>query len=530
MYRSLLWIVLLGWIAISCGADQQREHVVLRYNQPNHITSLDPAFAKSQNNMWGVLHLFDGLVALDESLNVVPAIAKSWDISEDGLTYTFHLRDDVLFHDKPCMQHQDRKVTAQDFVYSFNRLLDPEVSSPGSWLFADRVDEHQPFSAKDQHTFVLRLRAPFLPMLGILTMQYCSVVPRSCVEASEDFGQNPVGTGAFQFKRWIANQALFLNRYDDYYQGASDLEGIKTTFISDKKMAMLELLNGNTDFVSGLESSFVNEMLDKNGNLLAKHHDKLRLSKAPFLNMEYLGINLNACPKDSPLHDVRVRQAINYALDKQIMLTALRNNVGQPANSGFVPSGLPSHDPAAVPGYSYNLQIARELMAEAGYADNKEIPQVELYTNKDYVDITTFVARQLEKIGMDISIEVLESAILRDGMRKGTIPFFRASWIADYPDAESFHCMFYSKNPAPPNYTRYSNPEFDVLYDQAIKETDTDKRIALYQQMDRMIVADAPVVFLFYDEAARFHNVQLSNVSDNALNLLQAHQLELKID
>lgn len=514
----------------SCAKHENRQHMVLRYNQPNHITSLDPAFAKSQNNMWAVVHLFDGLVDLDEQLNVVPAIAHSWEISEDGKDYTFHLRDGVYFHDKPCLEGASRRVTSKDFEYSFNRLIDKKVSSPGSWLFNGKVIDTNPFESLDDTTFVIHLKEPFLPMLGILTMQYCSVVPQACVESSNNFGQEPVGTGAFQFKRWIANQALFLNRNDNYYKGASELEGIKTTFISDKKIAMLELLNGNLDFVNSLESSFVNELLDKDGNLLEHQAEKISFSKAPFLNMEYLGINLEACAEDSPLRKKEVRQAINYALDKGVMLTALRNNVGKPAGSGFVPQGLPSHDKTQVLGYEYNIQKARELITKAGYNSPSEIPVIELFTNKDYLDITTFVARQLEKIGLRINIEVLESAILRDGMRKGSIPFFRASWIADYPDAESFLCMFYSKNPAPPNYTRFSNERFDELYEQSIKEADTDKRFAMYQEMDRILVKEAPVVFLFYDEAARFFTKDLKHVSKNGLNLLKAWQLELDIN
>ena len=527
MFRTLTLLIFIV-ITFSCGSRQAREHKVLRYNQPNHITSLDPAFAKSQNNIWSVLHLFDGLVELDDSLNVSPAIAKSWLISEDGLDYTFYLREDVYFHENDCFSNGSRKVVASDFEYSLTRLIDSKISSPGSWLFTDKIREKRPFEAIDDTTFVLHLTRPFIPMLGILTMQYCAVVPQEGITYyGSDFAQNPVGTGAFKFKKWIANQALFLNRNDNYYKGPSKLEGIKTSFMADKKIAMLELLNGNIDFVNGLESSFINELLDKNGVLLSEKENQLKLSKSPYLNSEYLGINLEDCSPNSPLRIKEVRQAINYAIDRKLMLTALRNNVGQPADSGFVPTGLPSHDKESVPGYEYNLQKAKTLLLEAGYPDGNGLEAIALYTNKDYLDITTFVARQLQKIGLLVTIEVLESAILRDGMRKGSIPFFRGSWIADYPDAESFLCMYYSKNPAPPNYTRFSNENFDNLYEQSIKETDITKRYELYQTMDRILVDEAPVIFLFYDEASRFHSPQLKGVSENGLNLLKAWQLEL---
>ncbi len=530
MLRTTVLIAVTMITLLACGSKQVREHKVLRYNQPNHITSLDPAFAKSQNNIWSVLHIFDGLVELDDSLNVSPAIAKSWEISEDGLDYTFHLKEDVFFHENVCFGKEGRKVLASDFEYSLTRLVDPKISSPGSWLFTDKIRADRPFEAVDDTTFVLHLSKPFIPMLGILTMQYCAVVPQECVEYyGSEFAQKPVGTGAFKFKKWIANQALFLNRNDNYFKGPSRLEGIKTSFMADKKIAMLELLNGNIDFVNGLESSFINELLDKDGILLPEKEDQLKLSKSPYLNSEYLGINLDACGPNSPLRIKEVRQAMNYAIDRKLMLTALRNNVGRPADSGFVPTGLPSHNKEAVPGYEYNLQKAKSLLADAGYPDGEGLESIELYTNKDYLDITTFVARQLQKIGLEVTIEVLESAILRDGMRKGSIPFFRASWIADYPDAESFLCMYYSQNPAPPNYTRFSNPSFDDLYEQSIKEADVAKRYKLYHAMDRILVDEAPVIFLFYDEASRFHSPKLSGVSQNGLNLLKAWQLDLEL-
>lgn len=529
MIRFLSLFVIPAILVVSCGRENKREHKVLRYNQPNHITSLDPAFAKSQNNIWSVLHIFDGLVELDDSLNVSPSIAKKWMISEDGLDYTFYLRSDVYFHENECFRTEKRKVIASDFEYSFNRLIDPAISSPGSWLFSDKVNQNNPFEAIDDTTFVIHLTEPFIPMLGILTMQYCSVIPEECVQYyGSDFAQNPVGTGPFKFKKWIANQALFLNRNDNYFKGPSQLDGVKTSFMSDKKIAMLELLNGNLDFINGLESSFINELLDKEGQLLDAKKNQLKLSKSPYLNSEYLGINLDACPPNSPLRIKKVRQAMNYAIDRDLMLVALRNNVGKSANSGFVPTGLPSHSLADVQGYSYNIIKAKSLLSDAGYPDGVGLEPIELYTNKDYLDITTFVARQLQKIGLNVTIEVLESAILRDGMRKGTIPFFRASWIADYPDAESFLCMYYSKNPAPPNYTRFSNEEFDRLYELAIKESDKARRYELYHAMDRILVEEAPVVFLFYDEASRFYNPNLKNVSKNGLNLLKAWQLDIE--
>ena len=525
-YIFFLIVVLM----ISCGEDQGEKPNVFRYNQINHITSLDPAFAKSQNNIWATHHLFDGLVRLDDSLNVVPSIAKSWKISDDGLLYTFFLRNDVKYHINDCIS-TERVVTAMDVSYSLSRLISEVVNSPGSWLFVDKVDGPESFEALDDTTFVMRLNQPFIPMMGILTMQYCSVLPKECVDYyKSDFRSNPVGTGPFQFKRWEENQALFLVKNEGYFGAIShNLDGIKTTFIPDKKIAFLELLNGNLDFVSGLESSFIHDLLTQEGDLLPKRQEELNLIKAPYLNSEYLGINMVNQPENSPLRIKEIRQALNLGLDRDLMLAALRNGVGKSANAGFVPSGLPSHDPTKVIGYTYNPDSARALISIAGFGRDNPIPEIELFTNKDYLDLTTFIARQWQEIGVKTKIEVLESSILRDGMRKSSIPFFRASWIADYPDAESFLCMFYSKYPAPPNYTRYSNPEYDKLYEEAIKTSDIKKRYELYHLMDRMLIADAPVIFLFYDETALFSQKSVTGVSGNAVNLLMVNDIKKEI-
>ncbi|MEE9440136.1 MAG: ABC transporter substrate-binding protein [Saprospiraceae bacterium] len=525
-WKCLMFLaVLFG--CYSCGDSNATKYTIFRYNQINHITSLDPAFAKSQNNIWATHHIFDGLVRLDDSLNVQPNIAKSWTISDDGLLYTFLLNDDVKFHNSDCIG-QDRLITAHDVEYSLRRLVDKTVNSPGSWLFSDKISGKEAFQAINDTIFSFRLKKPFIPMLGIFTMQYCSIVPKSCVESREKpFRSNPIGTGPFLFKRWEENQALFLKANKNYHRKINhNLDGVKTTFIPDKKIAFLELQNGNLDFVNGLESSFIHDLLTQEGELLERRIKELNFIKAPYLNTEYLGINMENQPKDSPLKIKEIRQALNLSLDRKLMLLALRNGVGKPANAGFVPMGLPSHNPSKVQGYSYLPDSARVLISNAGYNNDNPIPSITLYTNKDYLDLTTFIARQWQEVGFTIEIDVLESSILRDGMRKSSLPFFRASWIADYPDAESFLCMFYSKYPAPPNYTRYVNSEFDKLYEMAISTADTDDRHKIYQQMDRMLIEDAPVVFLFYDQTALFSLKNVSGLSSNAINLLEVDNVK----
>ncbi|MEO1410622.1 MAG: ABC transporter substrate-binding protein [Bacteroidota bacterium] len=529
-----IWFALLILLLAACNAPDHpaSELRVFRYNQHRSITSLDPAFARSQSNIWAVDHLYDGLLQLDDSLRVRPALAHSWDLSEDGRTYTFHLRGDVRFHDDPVFPDSlGRPLRASDVVYSFSRIIDPMVNSPGSWIFKDRIAVTQAFTAPDDSTFVLRLREAFRPMLGILTMQYCAVVPREAVETyGRDFRTRPVGTGPFRLKKWLEDQALFLLKNEHYFAREADralplVDAVRVDFIPDRKTALLELMKGRIDFMSGLESSYAGMLLTSEGDLRAAQREQLQFLSAPFLNMEYLGINMETVG-DGPLSHQKVRQAMNFGIDRPRMLRRLRNSVGQAANSGFTPRGLPSFDAQKVPGYSYQPDRARRLLAEAGFPNGEGLGEIELLTSKDYLDLCTFITRQWEDLGLKVKIELVESAVLRGRMRKGQAPFFRASWIADYPDAESFFTMFYSANPAPPNYTHFRDSEFDRLYEAALRENDDERRYALYHRMDARLIELAPVIFLFYDESAFIARREVTGLSQNAINLLNLRRVQ----
>lgn len=517
----------------SCTSPNEPEEKpqIFRYNQPNAVTSLDPAFARNLTNMWAVDHLYNGLVQFDKDLNVKPAIAQSWEILDGGLRYVFVLRDDVFFHDNSCFPDgKGRKVVASDFVYSFKRIISDEVNSPGSWIFRGKVRSEDPFVAVDDQTFEVHLKVPFRPMLGVFAMQYCSVVAKEAVEQyGKDFRANPVGTGAFTFANWIENQALILRKNDNYFEaGLPKVDGVRINFLGDRNTGYLEFMKNNLDFISGLEASFVDNLLTKEGDLKPELAEKVDFYKAPFLNMEYFGILMDFESEknaDNPLRFKEVRQALNYGFDRAKMIRSLRNNVGEVANAGFVPKGLPSFDAEKVNGYSYNPAKARQLLADAGFPEGKGMPEISLKTSNDYLDICTFISRQWEDLGIKVKIDLMQSATLREMMRKGQATFFRASWIADYPDAENFLGVFYGKNSAPPNYTRFKNDEFDKLYEQALAENDNNKRYAIYHEMDRILIEEAPVIFLYYDETARFSSKSITGYTNNAINLLTVKNL-----
>lgn len=249
----------------------------------------------------------------------------------------------------------------------------------------------------------------------------------------------------------------------------------------------------------------------------------MRLDKHAYLNTEYLGLltdSANPLLRASPTRQRLVRQAINYAIDRKALVLYLRNSIGTAAESGFVPAGLPSFDSALVKGYSYNPAEARRLLAQAGFG-GKAMAPLRLQTIPAYAEIGNFIARQLGEVGLPAQVEVVQKSLLLDMTSNGKSLFFRGSWIADYPDAENYLSVFYSKNPAPPNYTRYNNPAFDALFEQAIAEPDEAKRFALYRQADALIVRDAPVVPLWYDMVIHLVQPGVEGFPPNALNLLE---------
>lgn len=535
MYKSLT--IILCIVFCSCYNSEKRSQNIFHYNEQTGIASLDPAFAKNQSIMWAVHQLYNTLVEVDSNLNIVPSLAKRWTVSEDKKTYTFYLRNDVMFHYDDCFVNgKGRRLTAKDVEYSLKRIVDKNVASPGSWIFNTKMDSVDGFKTIDDTTFQLKLNRPYQPILGILSMQYCSIVPHEAVEKyGTDFRRHAVGTGPFQFVAWEEGQALIMKKNPNYFERDANgkqlpyLDGIKISFYDSKATEFLLFRQKKLDFINDIDASFKDEVLTKKGTLRKEWEGKIQLQTHPYLNIEYFGILVdtsNPLIKKSPLRFTKIRQAINYGFDRQKMVLYLRNSLGIPAQSGFVPAGLPSFDSTKVKGYSYNPDLARRLIKEAGFT-LQNMPVIKLQTISVYSEIASYVARELEEVGFKIQVDVVQKSLLLDLTSNSKTPFFRGSWIADYPDAENYLSVFYSKNPAPPNYTRYNNPEFDGLFEKAIKETNDSVRYKLYQQADQVMIDDAPVVPLWYDEVIHLLQPNVKEFHANALNLLELRRTSL---
>ena len=497
---------------LSCGVPTQDKNLsIFRYNQASGIGSLDPTFAKDQATIWACNQLFNGLVQLNENLEVIPSIAKSWEISEDAKRYTFHLRKDVPFHNHELLKG-NRRVVASDFTYSFNRLRSKELASPGAWVLANTESYH----AANDSTFEVQLKNPFPPFLGLLSMQYCSVVPKEIVE-NTNFREHPIGTGPFHFQYWKEGVKLVFRKNPNYFEKQNGeqlpfLDAVAISLIKDKQAAFLEFLKGNLDFISGIDASYKDEVLYRDGTLNEKYKGKIILNTQPYLNTEYLGFLMeDALP-------LKIRQAINYGFDRIKMLKYLRNNIGTPALQGFVPKGLPSFS-ENLKGYNYNPEKAKQLVTESNFDLNTEII---LYTTSSYLDLCEYIQHALAEIGVKVRVEVSPPSTHRQMVATSKLTFFRGSWIADYADAENYLALFYSKNFCPdgPNYTHFTNTEFDNLYEKASQETNDSMRYELYIEMDELIIQEAAIVPLYYDRVLRFTQPNISGFNSNAMNLL----------
>ena len=526
------FLVLAVFASCAKREDPNEGLSIFKYNESAGILTLDPIYAKDLPHIWACNQLFSSLVAFDEEMNVVPRVARSWEISDDGTLYTFHLRRDVRFHQDESLP-KGRCVNAEDVCYSFNRVVDKSLNSPGAWIFAAVAHDADGygFEALDDSTFQVRLSKAFPPFLGILSMTYASIVPKEAVEYYGDgFRRHPVGTGPFHFQYWNEGVKLVMRRNPDYFEfdEAGErlpyLDAVSISFLIDRQVAFLEFIKGKFDFMSGIDARYKDELLTYDGNLRKKYEDKMALLTGPYLNTEYISFYIDPTDTLGPERTRALRQAVSLSIDREKMLRYLRNGIGIVGTGGMIPAGLPGHRDSI--GYGYDLKSAQRLVGD--YRLGNQI--LNLTTTAEYADIGKFVQSQVEQTGLKCKMEVVPPATLRSMRANGSLSFFRASWVADYPDAENYLSLFTTDNfsPTGPNYSHYSNARFDKCYERAMSCSDMATRGQLYAEMDSLMMLDAPVVVLFYDEVLRFVNQRVEGLVSNPTNLLDLRRVRIR--
>lgn len=510
----------------SCSQRSENSNLqIFRYNESSGIVSLDPAFAKDLPHIWVCNQLYNGLLALNEKMEVIPAIAKSWTISDDGKEYLFNLKTDIYFHG--ISGQKGRSVKASDFVFSFNRLIDPQLSSPGSWIMeqVERFpDGSLAIKALNDSTLQIRLKKSFPPFSGILSMSYASVVPQEAVDMLRNC---PIGTGPFRFQYWKEGVKLVLLKNEHYFERSAEadvpkIDAVSISFLIDRQTAFMEFIKGNLDYMSGIDARYKDELLNRDGSLREKYIDRIHLIREPFMNTEYLGFFVEGAEASNE-ESIMFRKAINIGVDRDKMLRFLRNNIGVPGHGGMIPNGMPGYNSEI--GFRYDLQEAIRIVDTYNFRGKELV----ISTTAEYVDLMKFIQSQLQDIGIKVLIEVLPAATLREMRAKGQLSVFRSSWVADYPDAENYLSLFLSKNksPAGPNYTHFSNLTFDERYDEAMQMANLQDRVPVYQELDSMLMAEAPVMVLYYDEVLRFVGNNVAGMGSNPTNLLDLRYITI---
>ena len=461
-----------------------------KYNIPlsGEPNSLDPAYITDIYAVNVANNLFDGLVEYDKDLNIVPAIADIWKIARDHKSYTFLLRKNVQFHN-------GRAVTADDFVYSFRRILDPATQSPVASFFLG-IEGAKAFNegtrdtisglyAKDPHTLVIRLEQPYAPFLSILAMANAKVVPQE--EIGSDFSKKPVGTGPFRFEKWESGKSIILTANDQYFNGPPFLNTLYFQIYPNH-----EVENMFNDFERGyLEESIIPSEKYEMIKTSEDYGKRYNLVSKPLLNLVYIGINVTM----PPLDNVKVRQAISYAVDIDTIVKEITRR-GSIRAKGILPPGIAGFNPDFV-GYTYNLDKAKHLLEEAGYPNGEGIPPLEIWTfsksESVHLELQAY-QKYLKGIGIHVIPMVADNwkhfLSLIDGKK---VPLFYAAWYGDYPDADNFlYTLCHSKSRT--NRMGYANPIIDQTLEEARREMDYMKRVEIYREAQRLIMSDAPII------------------------------------
>lgn len=528
---SFIGLILLGQIIVGCSSSPAEDsRMVFRYNESGSVTSLDPAYAADLETMWIINQLYDGLVQLDQNLIVQSNIADSWNISEDGLSYTFQLRKGIVF---PKNDHfPSRSVIASDFVYSFNRIIDPIIASPGQWIFKN-VRDGNPFEAPNDSTLVIHLQKPQGSFLQMLTTSYASLVRPEAVEKfGKDFRNHPDGTGPFKLAFWEEQVSMVLHRNAEYWmrdpltgKNLPFLDAVQIDFLKDAFAEYQGFISGKYDFMSGIDAAYIDQLLTSEGKLKDEWKSNIHLENVPFIKTDYIGFYLGG--EKNITNDLRYRQMLSLTIPRKELCAKLRNNIIVPADQGFVPALLKSNS-TIHPNLQLDRERAKKLQSALEQAWGQPLPTITLTVTPEYSDIFEYLQHEWQKQGIPITIATLQSGSFKEKVAKGQVMAFRKNWLADYPDGENFLQVFTQElfSPNGPNYTHFYNPIWENDYLSAKKESDINQRKKHWQELDSSLMNELPIVPLYHDQVLHFVSNKIDFWSINGINMLDLTQVK----
>ena len=454
--------------------------------------TLDPHKTSDTTSAFVVGEVFTGLVALNTDLQIVPDLAERWEISDDGLVYTFHLLPDATFAD-------GKPVTAQDFVYSFNRAADPELASPVARTYLSDIvgvtevldgeaTEISGVKAIDERTLEITITDPIAYFLAKLTYPTAFVVDKANVEAGGDkWTDNPNATGPFVLKEYKIGEHLILERNDNFYREPAYIDQVVFNLAGGQPMALYE--NDEID-ITGVGILDLERLQDPNEPL----SKELKIVP-PRLSVSYVGFNVN----EPPFDDVHFRRALNFAIDKDLIANEVYSGLIKPAY-GILPPGFPGYTDS-IQGLKFDEEAAKAELAMSKYADPATRPRIVMSVSGTGGDVsigTQVILEMWEKtLGVEVDIQQVEWATYLEDLNQRKFQLYSLGWAADYPDPQDFiDILFHTDSET--NHGAYSNSEVDALIEEANVERDPGKRVELYNKAEQIIVDDAAWVPLWY--------------------------------
>jgi peptide/nickel transport system substrate-binding protein len=560
--KNILFAFATAILFYSCGNNSQKntselkpanggKHYggVFKFNESEFFRSLYPLNVTEVGGHRIVNQLYEGLIILSQSdLSVVPAIAEKWTIDSTATTFTFYLRKGVKFHDDPCFENgKGREVTANDFKYCFTKLCESNVNNQGSWIFDGKVKGCAEYLAStatgnplpkavsgvkvlDDYTLQIVLEKPFASFMYLLATPFAFVFPKEAVEKyGNDLRSKAVGTGPFKIKALKEDDVVILTRNENYWGKDAEgnqlpyLDGLKFTFIKERKAELLEFKKGNLDMMYRLPLEMTEEVID-NKDQLKDDYKNFVLQVMPSLSVNYYGFQ----HLDKTFANKDVRLAFNYAIDRKKICEFTMKGTAVPAIYGFVPPGMKGYETKAVKGFDYNPEKAREHLAKAGFADGKNFPELTLQINSGggtNEQVAEAIQKMLqETLNIKVNITKLPFAQHLENYETGKANFWRAGWVADYPDPENFLNLFWSTHIPPKlsdkaylNAGRYKSEKFDKYFTEALQTVDEDRRNLLYLAADQTLIDDAAVMPIFYYKDYRLLQPFVKNMPQNAM-------------
>ncbi len=567
MRNSILYLsILLAFFIASCGNSDSNANLSgiggkiyggeFRFMSSEKIESL---FAVSVSDIYShriIPQLYEPLLKIDvATLKVVPCIAESYTVSEDARVFTFKIRKGVFFHDDACFEGgKGRELTAEDVKYSLEMACSGLDLNKMSYLLVNKIKGAKEFESKSKKsldkagvsgikvvnssTVEVKLQEPFVGFDKLLTHASLSIFPKESYEKyGKDIKNHPVGTGAFMLETFDKEKIVLKKnenywKSDDFGNKLPFLDKVIMTYSKNKRSELLAFRKKKIDIVLEIPVEDIEYVFGSLEQAQNGENVKHKIESTSSLHISYMSF---AC-ESKEFKDERVRKAFNLAIDRQRIVDDLLEGEGFPTNNGFVPN-METYANNKINGFKFNPELARSLLAEAGYKNGEHFPTLEIYVNskegtgvhKLYKGIVAHIKANLN---INLQIKLCTIKERNEGIAAGKVKLWRSGWVADYPDAENFLCLFYSPNISDNggsiNEFRFRNAEFDGFFNKALKELNTEKRNEYLLKCDQLVIDRAAAMPLITDDFIVMVNVRLKDFKTNSLQTMDFSNIYIK--